>query len=189
MSQFQQFAYYLQPTDCSTWPLKWPVVNRVSVIWWIVSGQWLKDDRVDVTFAWRRLCRVSWDARQDQCRLTVGDSTCSCDCYISYIRQVNGVKLANIPFLLLSVASRSQRVSLIVIPFCLSVCRSFRDLSPVFNTWRIYALSERLLVLIRCRLCVVFKDTFMLQHIHIIIRNLELKIVCMPYVVMAFSFL
>ena len=34
----------------------------------------------------------------------------------------------------LSVASRSQRVSLIVIPFCLSVCldvcRSFRDLQP-----------------------------------------------------------
>jgi len=30
----------------------------------------------------------------------------------------------------LSVASRSQRVSLIVIPFCLSGCRSFRDLQP-----------------------------------------------------------
>ena len=29
-----------------------------------------------------------------------------------------------------SVVSRSQRVSLIVIPFCLSVCRSFRDLQP-----------------------------------------------------------
>jgi len=29
-----------------------------------------------------------------------------------------------------SVASRSHRVSLIVIPFCLSVCQSFRDLQP-----------------------------------------------------------
>jgi len=28
------------------------------------------------------------------------------------------------------IASRSQRVSLIVIPFCLFVCRSFRDLQP-----------------------------------------------------------
>jgi len=28
------------------------------------------------------------------------------------------------------IVSRSQRVSLIVIPFCLSVCRSFFDLQP-----------------------------------------------------------
>ena len=30
----------------------------------------------------------------------------------------------------MSIALRSQRVGLIVIPFCLSVCRSFRDLQP-----------------------------------------------------------
>jgi len=61
---------------------------------------------------------------------------CCCSMDLSVLRDSNCKLLYSIYCLLTYkvIASRSQRVSLIVIPFCLSVCldvcRSFRDLQP-----------------------------------------------------------
>ena len=48
---------------------------------------------------------------------------------------VAGSKHLEVSSAYLTIASRSQRVSLIVFPFCLSVCRSFHDLQPTTTDW------------------------------------------------------
>jgi len=95
-----------------------------------------------------------------------------------YIRQVNGVKLADILLSLLSVcvsvrtqSSLQQCVSLLQrISHLPHATHLFPTHHPPQPTWRIYALSERLLVvvvptlfarcvLLRCRLCVLRRSS------------------------------